>query len=87
MHAAKLQPPLGHHISGHRAVDAAGNQYRRLARGADGDSPRPRQLLSVDVGRRLPDFYHYQHIRMLYVYFQMRIALQNPTAQLPADFR
>ena len=52
-----------------------------------GIPPRPRQLLSVDVGRRLPDFYHYQHIRMLYVYFQMRIALQNPTAQLPADFR
>ena len=41
----------------------------------------------MDVGRRLPDFYHYQPIRMLHIHFQMMVPFQNPAAQLPADFR
>ena len=43
--------PLGHHVGGHGAVDAAGEKAHRTARRAHRQTARPGHGFAVDIGR------------------------------------
>ena len=87
MDGTDLQSSFCHHISPYRAVDAAGNQQHRLAAAAHRDTARTLDLAAVDVCRIVAHLHHHHYIRLVNVYLQMRVLLEQELDHAGADFR
>ena len=84
----QLHAPLGDHIAGHGAVDAAGQQAYRVAAHADGQTACGGLRRTVDIGRVLADLQIHRQLRVMHVHDQMREGVvqraAHPLAQLNA---
>ena len=82
----QLNAALGHHVAGHRGVDAAGEQAHRPAAHADGQAAGSGLGGGVDVGGILPHLHIHRQLRMVYIHLQVGIGLvelaAHPLAQL-----
>ena len=64
----KHQSPLCHHISRHRAVNPARNQQHRFSARTDRQSAGTRQLLGMDIGAKIPNFYRHGDFGVMNIY-------------------
>ncbi len=87
MDGDKLQPSLRHHVSGHRAVDAAGKEEGGPAAGAHRDASRAGELVPVYVGVLLPHLHRDGDLGIVHIHPQVGEAGKKQPPQLPADFR
>ena len=82
----QLYAPLGDHIAGHGAVDAAGQQADRVAAHADGQAAGGGFRRAVDIGRVLPYLQIDRQLRIVDVHGQMGKGVveraAHPLAQL-----
>ena len=82
----QLHAPLGDHITGHRGVDAAGQQAHGPAAHADGQAACGGLGGGVDIGGLLPDLHIHRQLRVVDVHRQVGEGLvqvsAHPLAQL-----
>ena len=85
MHRHQLHPALGDHVSGHRAVNAAGKQQRRFSAGAHRHAAYRGIYLAVQI-RLIPNLNGQNMLRLMHVHLQMiLVAHQHIFAHLPVD--
>ena len=87
MHGRQLHTALGHHIGGHRRINAAGDHDGCLAAGAHRHAAGARQLPGVQIRTEIADLHRDLQIRLVDIHLQMRKMLQHIAAYLPADLR
>ena len=77
--------PLGDHVPGHGAVDAAGDQEHGLSVGAHGHAAGAGDLPGIEKGLVLADLHGQRDLGMVHVHLQVGIGLEQLPAQLPTD--
>ena len=87
MDGADADAPLCHHIPGHRAVDAPGQQQQRPAGAAHRQSPCTGAPVRMHIGVGVPDLHGDNDLRMVHVHGQVGEPVQQDAPQLPADLR
>ncbi len=76
--------PLGNHPTGHRGVDAPGEQRDGPAVDAHGQAARPRLRVGVDIGGVVPDLDVDCQLRVVNVHFQIAVGLMELAAHILA---
>ena len=87
MDVVQAEAALRHPVSGHWAVDAAGEHVERAARGAHGQAALTGDLRAVDIRAVIPDFYNHFKIGVVDIHLEVIVLAQQVSAQLPHQLR
>ena len=81
------QTALCHPVSGHRAVDAAGEHIQGTARGTHGQAALSGYFRAVNIRAVIANFYNDLKLGVLHIHPQVVVQPQQVSAQLPHQLR
>ncbi len=87
MDVVQRKAALGHTISCHRAVNAAGKHVQRPAARANRQPALARRLGAMDVCAAVAYFHYYLKLRLVDIHPQVWVMLQQVGTQLPHKLR
>ena len=85
MHHLQCQAALGHHVAGHRGVNAAGEQCHSTSAHTHRQAASARLRVGVDIAGKVADFQVDDQLRIVDVHLQMRVGFREQAAYVLAQ--
>ena len=87
MDVVQAEAALCHPVSGHRAVDAAGEHIQGTAAGAHGQTALTRYFWAVNIRTVISNLHNDLELRVMHIHLQVVVLAQQISAQFPHQFR